>query len=335
MFARDPDVGRVLVTGGAGYVGARLVPALLADGYEVTVLDLYLYGRDVLAAHRGPALREVEGDLRDPAAVARALEGCQAVIHLACISNDPSFELDPALGRSINLDALPPLVEAARAAGARRFIYASSSSVYGVKEEEQVTEELPLEPLTDYSRFKAEGERICLAAAGPGFTVTCVRPATVCGYSPRQRLDVIVNLLTGQAWQAGRIRVLGGAQHRPNIHIEDMVDVYRLLLGAPRERVQGRVYNVGHLNHTVADLAAIVRDHAGRPVEVAVEPTNDPRSYRIDSGRIARELGFVAARPIASAVSDLVEALQAGLLPGAPDAPRYWNVKTMKELGLR
>src|SRR5580704_8565568 len=197
MHVKTPSLHRVMVTGGAGYVGAVLVPALLDACYAVNVLDLFIYGDDVLAHVRGrPGLREIRGDIRDPLAVKRALEGCDAVIHLACISNDPSFELNPALGRSINLDAFVPLVRASKDAGVKRFIYASSSSVYGVKEGVEVTEELSREPLTDYSRFKAECEDLLDKEHERGFVVVTVRPATVCGYSPRQRLDVVVNILT-------------------------------------------------------------------------------------------------------------------------------------------
>ena len=227
MTARNPDIQRIMITGGAGYVGARLVPKLIEDGYKVTVLDLYLYGDDVLASSRGDSLTEIKGDIRDIEAIKRSLEGADAVIHLACISNDPSFELNPDLGKSINLDALEPMVAASKEAGVKRFVYASSSSVYGVKEEERVTEDLSLEPMTDYSKFKMMGETISLAAASDDFVVTCIRPATVCGYSPRQRLDVIVNLLSGHAHYNNSVKVFGGTQYRPNVHIDDMVDAYR------------------------------------------------------------------------------------------------------------
>src|SRR4029078_3274833 len=233
MFPRNPDIKRIMVTGGAGYVGAMLVPGLLAANYEVNVLDLYMYGDEVLAGSRGnPGLREFKGDIRDLAAVKRALDGCQSVIHLACISNDPSFELNPELGRSINLEAFLPLVRASKEAGIKRFIYASSSSVDGVKAGVEVTEELSREPLTDYSRFKADCEDLLEKEHESGFVTVTVRPATVCGYSTRQRLDVVVNILTNLGYNKGEISVFGGDQLRPNIHIGDMVDIYLFLLGA-------------------------------------------------------------------------------------------------------
>jgi len=178
-----PDTQRsILVTGGAGYVGSLLVPKLLAAGHRVTVLDLYMYGDDLFSdLADNPNLRQVKGDLRDAAKVETAVSGCDAVIHLACISNDPSFELNPDLGKSINFDAFGPLVRAAKKAGVKRFIYASSSSVYGIKEEPNVHEGMSLEPLTDYSKFKAMCEDVLEQEREPGFTTLTIRPATVCG----------------------------------------------------------------------------------------------------------------------------------------------------------
>lgn len=324
----------VLVTGGAGYVGSALVPQLLAAGYRVTVLDLYLYGEALFAAHRGPALREVVGDIRDPKAVATALEGVDAVIHLACISNDPSYDLDPALGRSINFEAFRPLVQAAKAAGVQRFVYASSSSVYGIKAEPDVHEGLSLEPLTDYSRFKALCEGVLAEERAPGFVTVTVRPSTVCGWAPRLRLDLVVNILAANAWFNRRIRVFGGAQMRPNIHIADMVGVYLDLLQQPDGRIDGEVFNAGCENLTVSELAALVQRTVSPDIGVEVVPTNDNRSYHVSSEKMRRVLGFTTKHSIADAVTELCAAFADGRVAAMNDAV-YHNIARMQQVHLR
>ncbi len=326
--------GRVLVTGGAGYVGAVLVPKLLAAGHAVTVLDLYIYGDTLAQVADDPKLRQIKGDLRDPAAVALALRSCDSVIHLACISNDPSFELDSTLGASINHDAFLPLVRAAKAAGVERFIYASSSSVYGIKDEEQVTEDLPLTPLTDYSRFKALCEEELLGERAPGFAVLVLRPATVCGYSPRLRLDLTVNILTNHAINNGRIRVFGGSQKRPNIHIADMTDLYLHCLAAPAAAIDGKVFNAGYQNYPIMEIADMVRSVVGG-VPIEVVPSDDLRSYHVCSDRIRRELGFAPRHSIEQAIGDLRDSFAAGRIPDPMTESRYYNIKRMQELTLQ
>jgi nucleoside-diphosphate-sugar epimerase len=327
---------RVLVTGGAGYVGSVLVPKLLAAGYGVTVLDLFLFGEDVLdGVAADPKLRPIKGDLRHLPTVKAALADCDAVIHLACISNDPSFELDPELGKSINLDAFRPLVRAAKTAGVKRFIYASSSSVYGIKEGVSVTEDLPLDPLTDYSRFKAVCERILEEERAPGFVTLTLRPATVCGYSPRQRLDLVVNILTNHAVNTGKIKVFGGSQLRPNLHIEDMSDLYLRCLEASDEQIDGRIWNAGYENHTVRQLAETVRAVVGGPIALEVVPTDDSRSYHVSSERIRREFGFVPRHTISEAVADLDRGFKDGRLPDPMTSSRYYNLRVMQETRLK
>jgi nucleoside-diphosphate-sugar epimerase len=282
-----------------------------------------------------PDLTIVKGDIRNPELLDEIMPGCKAVIHLACISNDPSFELNPELGRSINLDAFEPLVRTARNSGVQRFIYASSSSVYGVKEEENVHEEMTLEPLTDYSRFKADCEGILKRFQAPGFCTCSIRPATVCGYSRRQRLDVIVNILTNHAYHNREIKIFGGEQKRPNIHIRDMVDVYLLLLEAPEEKIAGEVFNAGYENHRVKELAEMVREVMGPDsVRMVLKPTDDVRSYHISSEKIDRVLGFRSKHSIQEAASELVEAFEAGILPDAMTDSRYFNIKRMQEVKL-
>ena len=326
---------KVVVTGGAGYVGSLLVPKLLAKGHQVKVIDLYMYGRDVLDEVKGhPNLLQVAGDIRDRELLERELTDSDSVIHLACISNDPSFELDPALGRSINYDAFIGLVEAAKKQGVERFVYASSSSVYGVKDQDKVTEDLPLEPLTDYSKYKALCEDVLLEARQPGFVGLILRPATVCGYSPRLRLDLTVNILTNHAVNNRKITVFGGQQMRPNIHIEDMTDLYVKTLEWPDEAIDGKVFNVGYENHRVMELAETVRSVVGAEVEIVTTPTDDHRSYRISAEKIERELGFVPTRTIEDAVRDLVAAFAAGKIPNSMTDDRYYNIKTMQRIGL-
>lgn len=326
---------RVLVTGGAGYVGSNLVPKLLDAGYEVSVLDLYIYG-DVFAGLGGnPRLSQIKGDLRNADDVHRALAGCDAVIHLACISNDPSFDLNPELGKSINFDCFRPLVKAAKDAGVKRFIYASSSSVYGIKDDPNVTEDLPLVPLTDYSKYKAMCEEVLEQEREPGFVAVTLRPATVCGYAPRLRLDLTVNILTNHAINNGRITVFGGEQLRPNIHIDDMTDLYLLLLEQTDEVINGKTWNAGYHNLKVRTIADMVRDEVGERVDIVVTPTDDHRSYHVSSERIRRDLGFIAERTVKDAIVDLKAAFLGGKVPNSMTDDRYYNIKRMQTLRLR
>jgi len=327
------DLGRIYVTGGGGYVGAMLVPRLLEEGLEVTVLDLMMYGEDVLREH--PKLKVIKGDIRDVELLKKTIPSHDAVIHLACISNDPSFDLSPELGRSINLDAFRPLLEVCIEASVKRFVYASSSSVYGVKEEDNVHEGMSLEPLTDYSKFKADCENILAEYQSPDFTTVTIRPATVCGYSPRQRLDVVVNILTNLAYHKREITVFGGKQLRPNIHIADMVEAYICLLNAPKELVEGEIFNAGDENLTVTELAETVKAEIGDDVILVTSPTNDNRSYKISSKKIQEKIGFVTKHTIREAVIDLKKALDAGLLPNSLQDERYFNIKRMQNLHLK
>ena len=329
----NPNFKNIFITGGAGYVGARLVPKLLEEGYRVTVFDLMIYGLNVIKDH--PNLVMFKGDIRDIASVEKNITGHDAVIHLACISNDPSFELNPSLGKSINLDSFEPLVQSSINAGVKRFIYASSSSVYGVKKESNVTEELNLDPLTDYSKFKAECERILEKYTDDSFTTTTLRPATVCGYSPRQRLDVVVNILTNLAFHNRRIPVFGGEQLRPNIHILDMVDAYLKILECADNEINGEIFNVGSENHSVNELAQIVKDVVGDDVEISTEISNDKRSYHISSEKIGSKLGFLSKRSVTQASEELTKAFVEGKLQKPLENHNYFNIKTMQKINLK
>jgi nucleoside-diphosphate-sugar epimerase len=327
---------KVLVTGGAGYVGSSLVPKLIEAGYEVRILDLFIYGENVFDSIKDKSnLKIFKGDIRDIDLVKSSMKGADDVIHLACISNDPSFELNPKLGKEINFDSFRPLVEASVEAGVSRFIYASSSSVYGVKEVENVTEDMQLEPLTDYSRFKADCEKVLAEYQSESFTTVTVRPATVCGYSPRQRLDVIVNILSNHAFNNQKIKVFGGEQLRPNIHIEDMTDLYVQLLNEDKGKIAGEIFNAGQENFKVKDIADVVKKVIGEDVVIETVSSEDNRSYHISSSKVYDKLGFKARRTIEDAVIDLKKAFDSNKLPNSFKDKKYFNIQTMIESDLK
>lgn len=328
-------IRQILVTGGAGYVGAVLVPKLLKKGYFVKVLDWFIFGNQVFAAHKNhPRLIQIKGDIRDKNLLKKSLNNTGAVIHLACISNDPSYELDPNLGKSVNYAGTIQLIDLAKESGVKRFIYASSSSVYGIKSEAEVTEDLPLTPLTDYSKYKALCEEYLLSKQSPDFTVLILRPATVCGYSPRLRLDLTVNILTINALHQQKIRVYGGQQKRPNIHIADMTDLYVNSLQYPARKIAGKIYNVGYENYTVLELAQLVKKTLGQPhIQIEILPSADLRSYHISSQKINGELGFTPKHALTEAIRDLQKKYYSGEITHPLTNIYYYNMKTMQKWG--
>lgn len=322
---------KIFITGGAGYVGSVLTPYLLDKGHQVTVLDLMMYG-ETLQQH--PNLRIIRGDIRNQKLLDGSISGNEIIIHLACISNDPSFELNPTLGREINLDAFTPLVEISKKNKINRFIYASSSSVYGIKDEKNVTEDISLQPLTDYSRFKADCEEILLKYKSKDFSVVILRPATVCGYSPRQRLDLVVNILTNLAYHKREITVFGGKQLRPNIHIKDMIRAYELFVNVDKKLINGEIFNIGFENLTVSQLAHEVQKVIGSDVKIKELNTYDNRSYHISSKKIQNQLGFINNFSILNAIEDLKDAFDKKLLIDCLINENYFNIKKMQSINL-
>ena len=326
-------MSKIFITGGAGYVGAILTPYLISKGHQVTVYDLMIYGEEVLKKNKN--LKIIKGDIRNTKLLDDSLEGHDIVIHLACISNDPSFELNPNLGKSINLDAFEPLVKISKKNNVSRFIYASSSSVYGLKDEKDINEKVTLTPLTDYSKFKAHCEKILIKYNSKQFNTIIIRPATVCGYSPRQRLDVVVNILTNLAYHKREISVFGGNQLRPNIHILDMARAYEFLINAPIEKVSGQIFNAGYENQSVNNLAKLVKKVLGEDINIINIKSDDNRSYHISSKKIKKILKFESRHTIEEAINDLKKAFEKGLLPDSMKDEKYFNIKKMQKINLK
>ena len=324
----------VLITGGAGYVGTLLTKQLLDEGYKVSIFDVMYYGC-FLPEHSN--LTIYEADIRDTKKFEEACQGIETVIHLACISNDPSFELDEGLSKTINYDCFEPMVLAAKKAGVKRFVYASSSSVYGVSDQPDVKEEHPLLPLTLYNKFKGMCEPLLFKHQDDDFVCVTIRPATICGYSPRMRFDLSVNILTNHAVNNNKITVFGGSQLRPNLHIQDMCDLYKLLLTVPSEKIAGQTFNAGYQNLSIMKIAEIVKDVVQEEfpekenLEIISTSTDDIRSYHINSDKIARHLGFTPSHTIEDAVRDLCKAFKEGKLKDTFTNELFFNVRSLNE----
>lgn len=327
-------MNNVIVFGGGGYAGNVLVPKLLANGWNVTVYDTFWFG-DFLPKNEN--LKKIKGDVRDIDKVENSIKGNEFVLHLSCVSNDASFELDEKISTSINLESFEPVVIAAKNQNVKRFVFASSSSVYGVSEKKDVREDHPLVPLTLYNKYKGMCEPLLLKHANENFKCVIFRPATVCGYSPRLRLDLSVNILTNHAINNKKILVFGGNQMRPNLHIDDYSRVCIDLLKAPDEKIENQIFNVGMQNHTILEIAEIVRKTIynldnSYEIDLEIVKSDDNRSYHINSDKIKNILGFVPKKTIQDAVTDLFFAFKKGLIKDSFENDDFYNVKTIKKL---
>ncbi len=324
----------VFITGGAGYVGSALVPSLLEKGHKVTVYDLFIYG-DVLKKH--PNLTQIKGDIRDAKALTKAAKSADAFIHLACISNDPSFDLDPQLGRSINFDAFTNVIKACTKNKVKRLIVASSTAQYGIKPVGfEVTEETEADPITDYAKYKIECERLLNSTDVGNLEYVFVRPATLCGYAPRLRLDLSVNILTINALLTNKIKIFGGEQMRPALNMKDMVRFYELMLEAPKEKVHQQAFNVADKNMTIREIAELVKKVINDPaITFEVTPSDDKRSYHVNSDKMRKVLGFEIKYGIPGAITSLIKAHKEGLIVDGLNNPLYYNIKRMKEVQLK
>lgn len=341
---------KILIIGGAGYVGSALVPKLLKKGYLVTVYDLYTYsrskklGEDVFGELvDSENLKQLKNDIRNSLAIDKAVKNADAVIHLACLSNDPSVEIDRKLGKEINYLSIFPFLNSVNRYKTKRLIFASTPSVYGFKKEKEVTEQLPLEPLTDYGLYKVFSEKAIQDLVDLNHTTWVIlRPSTVCGYAPRQRLDLSVNILTNLAVNKRAITVFGGSQQRPNIHIDDVSDLYVKMLEYPKEKIAGQIFNAGNENLSILQIAKLVKQTVEKfmpqlgKIEIKVSPSSDDqRSYRVSCKKIKKQLGWKPKKTVENAISDLVKVFKENKLPDSLEDPIYFNLKRLKEINFR
>ena len=328
---------KIFVTGGAGYVGSFLVPELIDKGHEVTVYDTMFFGSDFFP--KTEKLKVINGDIRDQEKLSFSCKNHEIFLHLACISNDASYELDENLSKTINFDCFEPMVITAKKSGIKRFIYASSSSVYGVSDQKDVKEDHPLLPLTLYNKFKGMCEPILFNYTDSNFEGVIFRPATVCGYAPRLRLDLSVNILTNHAFNKNKITVFGGDQLRPNLNIKDYSAAVDLLIDAKKELIENEIFNVGYENMSIIQLAKLVqqifKERYSKEVEIIRTESNDNRSYHINSDKIYEKLNFKPTHSIKDAIISLLDAFEANKIPNSFEDDIYFNVKRMQNLKVK
>jgi nucleoside-diphosphate-sugar epimerase len=326
---------KIIITGGGGYIGSRLVPILIKKKFNVTVYDQFYFG-NYLTKHKN--LKIIKGDIRDTKKIFNCSLGNDIFLHLACVSNDASFQLKPELSKEINFDCFEPMVIAAKLAGIKKFIYASTSSVYGISKKKNVTENHKLLPITLYNKYKAECEPLLLKHSSKKFCTSIFRPATVCGYSPRQRLDLSVNILTNYAFNKRYIKVFGGKQLRPNLHILDYCRVVLKLINSPPKKINKKIFNVGNQNMSIMEIAQIVKKEVENKLKTKIEivktSSDDKRSYHINSDKIKKELKFYPKYNISNAVQEICNAFQKNKILKPFSKDEYYNVKTLLKKGI-
>ncbi len=326
----------IFITGGAGYIGSRLVPQLIKSGYKVTVYDIMYFGFNFLPNSKN--LQILTGDIRDTETLEKACKNHDIFLNLACISNDTSFEIDERLSTSVNMNAFEPMVIAAKNSKIKRFIYASTSSVYGVSDKKDVTEDHPLVPLTLYNKYKGMCEPLLFKHTNEKFEGVIFRPATVCGFAPRQRFDLSVNILTNHAINNKKITVFGGKQLRPNLHIQDYCDFVEKLIEADSKKISNQIFNVGYQNMSISDIANVVKKVVQREfpelgeIQIITTKSNDDRSYHINSDKVKKILGFEPVKSVEDAVIELCNCFKKKLFNNTLEDDFYFNVKRLKNL---
>ena len=330
-------VKKIFVTGGAGYIGSLLIPFLLKKGHKVKVYDTLFFGSDFFKKNQN--LMIVKGDIRDTKKLKKECNGYDVFLHLACISNDASYVLDENLSKSINFDSFEPMVKAAKEVKIKRFIYASTSSVYGISNEKNVKEDHPLVPLTLYNKYKGLCEPILLENIDNTFEGVIFRPATVCGYAPRLRLDLSVNILTNHAYNKNKITVFGGNQLRPNLNIKDYCLAVELLINSDKKKVNKEIFNIGYENMSILKIAELVQQvfkkKYSKKIEIIRTHSDDNRSYHINSDKVKYKLGFIPKFTITDAIESILDAFESNKIKNSFDNDIYFNVKRMQNLNVK
>ena len=331
---------KIIIFGGSGYVGSKLIFELLKKNIKVINYDRDIFGSKHLP-HNHRNYNHYRGDIRDYSKISRIVnqEKPTIAIHLACISNDPSFLLNKKLSKEINYLSFKKLMKISTKTSIEKFIFASTCSVYGVSKKKHVTENHPLKPITLYNKYKAECEKIYLDTINGQLRGCIIRPSTVCGVSPKMRFDVSVNILTNFAYKKGYIKVFGGKQQRPNIHIDDMVRLYVNLCNEKFDKINGEIFNAGFENLTINSIALkvkkIVEKISNKKIEIIREPSDDVRSYHVNSDKIKKVLKFFPRKNVSDAIKELSLNFKRGKLKDSFSNINYFNLKKLQKINFK